>query len=264
MSSATWNKAPGNCVLISAMKKLLIGCLILIATACQPATPTSVAPLFPTATIPSTPIPLTNTPAPTPTLEPTPTPLPRLFTNEFDTSLAGWVILQAGNDSTPDIKTENSNLILQMDSPYIWVYAVYGAQDYDDIRVDALFTNQAGSPASIGLICRYSETNGWFEYNVSTDGTYNVLYGQWLENGIADYLPILSASSAAIQPSGASQEVGLICSETTLSLLIDQNIIRSVDVSRYELTNGKVGVTASSFENVPVIAAFDWVKVSEP
>jgi hypothetical protein len=37
-----------------------------------------------------------------------------------------------------------------------------------------------------------------------------------------------------------------------------------VDVSRYELTSGKVGVTASSFENTPVIAAFDWVRISEP
>jgi hypothetical protein len=246
------------------MKKLLIGCLLFIATACQPATPTSVAPLLPTATIPPTPIPATVTPQPTPTPELTSTPLPRLFTNEFDSSLAGWDILQAGSDSAPDIKTENSNLILQMNSPYTWVYAVYDAQDYDDIRIDAQFTNQAGSPASLGLVCRYSEFDGWFEYNVSTDGTYNVLYGQWLANGIADYLPILSASSNAIQPSGASQEIGLICSATTLSLLIDQNIIRSVDVSRYELTQGKVGVTASSFENTPVIAAFNWVKVSEP
>jgi hypothetical protein len=47
-------------------------------------------------------------------------------------------------------------------------------------------------------------------------------------------------------------------------LLIDQTIIRSVDVSRFELAGGKVGVNASSFENTPVIAAFDWVKVSEP
>jgi hypothetical protein len=245
------------------MKKLLIGCFLLI-TACQPATPTPPTPLSPTATLPPTPIPFTETPAPTPTLEFTPTPFPRFFSDEFDFSVAGWDILQAGNEATPSIKTENSNLILQMDSPYTWVYAVYNAHDYDDIRIDARFTNQAGSPASIGLVCRYSELDGWFEYNVSTDGTYNVLYGQWLANGVANYLPILSASSNAIQPSGASQEIGLICSATTLSLLIDQNIIRNVDVSRYELTQGKVGVTASSFENAPVIAAFDWVKVSEP
>lgn len=248
------------------MKKLLFIILLLI-TACQPATPTPVAPLFPTATaVPATPtsIPLTDTPQPTPTLEPTPTPLPRLFTNEFDSSLAGWAILQAGNEGTPNIKAENSTLILQMDSPFTWVYAVYGAQDYDNIRIDARFTNRAGSPASLGLICRYSETDGWLEYNVSTDGTYNVLYGQWLANGISNYLPVLSGSSNAIQPSGASQEIGLICSSTTLSLFVDQTLIRNVDVSRFELTNGKVGITVSSFENIPVVAAFDWLKVSEP
>ena len=247
------------------MKKfLLIGCLLLV-TACQPtSTPTPVAQLFPTATLSPTRIPVTHTPAPTVTLEPSPTALPRLFTNEFDSSLAGWAILQAGSDATPNVSTENSTLMLQMDAPFTWVYAVYGAQDYDDIRVDARFTNQAGSPASIGLICRYSETEGWLEYNVSADGTYNVLYGQWLANGIADYLPALSATSNAIQPSGGSQEIGLICSGTTLSLFIDQTLIRNVDVSRFELTDGKVGVTASSFENTPVIAAFDWVKVSEP
>src|SRR5215212_3985133 len=247
---------------ISAMKKLLIGCLILL-TACQPAasTPTPAAPLFPTATLPPTPVPATITPQPTLTPEPTGTPFPRLFTDEFDASLAGWAILQAGNEATPNIKTENSTLILQMDSPFTWVYAVYGAQDYDNLRIDAKFTNQGGSPASIGLICRYSESEGWLEYNLSTDGTYNVLYGKWLSSGIADYLPILSGSSNAIQPSGTSQEIGLVCSDTFLSLFIDQTLIRRVDVTSYKLTTGKVGLTASSFENTPVIAAFDWVKI---
>lgn len=268
LNIVAWNKAPGDCVLISAMKKFLIGCLLLI-TACQPAnsTPTQRQdpnPLFPTGTLPPTPIPATVTPQPTPTLEFTPTPFPRLFTNEFDSSLAGWVILQAGSDSAPNIKTESSNLILQMDSPFTWVYAIYGAQDYDDIRIDTQFANQAGSPSSIGLICRYSETDGWLEYNVSTDKTYNVLYGKWLSNGVADYLPVLSGSSNAIQPSGAPQEIGMICSGTVVSLFVDQTIIRNVDVSRYELTSGKVGIAASSFENTPVIAAFNWVKVSDP
>ena len=247
------------------MKRLLIGCLILI-TACQPAAdaPTPVAPLFPTATLPPTPIPATLTTQPSPTLELTVTPLPRLFTNEFDSSLAGWVILQAGNDSVPNIKTENSKLTVQIESPYTWVYAIYGAQDYEDIRIEAQFENQAGSPSSIGLICRYSESDGWLEYNVSTDGTYNVLYGKWLASGIVDYLPILSAPSKEIQPSGASQEIGMICSGTTVSLFVNQTLIRSADVSRYELGEGKVGITVSSFENAPVSAAFDWVKVSEP
>lgn len=252
---------------INAMKKLLIGCLLFVV-ACQPSTPLPVTTLAATVTSPpvstTTSVPVTDTPQPTPTLESTPTPLPRFFINEFDSALAGWTVLQAGNEAAPSIRNENSSLILQLDAPFVWAYAVYDAQEYDNLRMDARFTNQAGSPASIGLICRYSETDGWLEYNVSTDGTYNVLYGQWLASGVANYLPVLSASSGVIQPSGATQEIGLICSETTLSLLIDQTLIRNVDVSRFALTAGKIGVTVSSFENTPVIAAFDWVTVSEP
>ena len=239
-------------------------------TACQAAAsvPTPTATLLLTATSPASPtptsVPVTDTPAPTATTEFTPTSLPRLFTNEFDAPLAGWTILQTGNEAPPTVKTEGSNLILQMDSPFTWAYAVYDPQEYADVRVDARFNNQAGSPASIGLICRYSETDGWLEYNIYSDGTYSVLYGQWLASGIADYLPVLSSSTNAIQPSGTSQEIGLLCSGTTLSLFIDQTLIRTVDVSRFELTGGRVGVTVSSFENTPVIAVFDWVTVNEP
>jgi hypothetical protein len=246
------------------MKKILLfGCIILI-TACQSATPTPVAPLFPTATVPPTPIPFTETPAPTPTLEPTPTPFPQFFTDEFDGSLAGWVILQAGNDAAPNIKNENSRLIVQLDAPYIWVYSLYGARDYDSVRVDARFVNNALSPASIGLICNYSETDGWFEYNVSTDGTYHVLLGKWLSTGIADYLPILDGSSNQIPQSGVELQIGLTCSSGFLSLFINDALVRNVDVSHNNRPSGKIGVTVSSFENTPVIGSFDWVKVSEP
>ena len=245
------------------MKKLLlIGCLILI-TACQPATATPILVTSPTATLPPTPKPVTDTPVPTPTLAPSPTPFPRFFTNEFDAPLVDWSVLQAGNDFVPNIKTENSNLLIQMDSPYSWSYAVYGAQTYTTVRIDAQFENRAGSPSSVGLLCRYSEENGWFEYNVSTDGTYNLLYGSWLDVGVADYLPIADGSSNLIQPSGAQQQMGLICSDTTVTLLINETIVRNIDVARYELAEGNVGVTAASYENTPIIVVLNWVKVSE-
>ncbi len=209
-------------------------------------------------------MPVTDTPAPTLTPAPTPTPFPRFFTDEFDASSPSWSLVQSGSEVVPGIRNENGALILQIDAAFTWAYSIYEAQEYQDIRVEARFANQGGSPASVGLVCRYSESEGWFEYNVMTDGTYNVLYGEWLAAGIADYLPVLSAPSNAIQPSGTSQEIGLVCSGTTLSLFIDQNLIRTVDVSRFELAGGRVGLTVSSFENAPVIAAFDWIRVSQP
>ena len=248
------------------MKNLfLLGCLLLIA-ACQSATPVSVATSLPSATLPATPtpVPITATPASTATAEFTATPFPQFFTDQFDTSLAGWVILQAGNEATPNTKTENSRLVLQMDAPYTWVYMLYGAHDYDSVHVETRFVNHALSPASAGLICNYSETEGWLEYNVTTDGTYNVLFGKWLANGVADYLPILDGSSAQIQQSGVEQQIGMTCSNSTLALFINGSLIRNVEVSHYERTGGKVGISASSYENTPVIASFDWVAVTAP
>jgi hypothetical protein len=246
------------------MKKLLIGCLLII-TACQPATATPMPLASPPAMFPATqtPIPFTETPAPTATLAFSPTPFPRFFTNEFDSAIEGWSILQAGNDFVPNIKTENSSLILQMNSPYSWVYNIYAAQDYADVHIETKFENRAGSPSSVGLLCHYSEENGWFEYNLSTDGAYNLLYGRWLSVGVADYLPITDGSSNLIQPSGAAQQIGMSCSGTTVTLSINGTIIRSTDVSRYELTNGNIGITVASYENTPIIAALDWVSISE-
>jgi hypothetical protein len=245
------------------MKKLIIACLLLM-TACQAATPTPAPSLFPTIMPSPTPVPLTDTPAPTPTLESSPTPFPKFFTTEFDSdsSLTGWVILQAGNDSVPNVSVKDNQLHIQMDSAYTWVYSLYEPEDYDTVRIDTKFVNNAMSPASVGLLCRYSDTDGWLEYNVTTDGTYNLLYGKWLSSGVADYLPIVNGSSSAIQQSGTEQQIGMICSGTTLTLLIGDMIIRNVDVSRYDLASGKVGVAASSYENTPVIMSFDWAKVS--
>ncbi|HEY5728932.1 MAG TPA: hypothetical protein VIS72_02705 [Anaerolineales bacterium] len=252
------------------MKRILLFGLLLLTSACmspserQTATPTSGALPLPTETLPPTPIPASQTLEPTPTLEPSPTPLPRFFTSQFDTSSESWVILQAGNVGVPNVETKDSALRLQMDSPYTWLYAIYGAQEYTNVHIETEFINSALSPASAGLVCRYSETDGWLEYNVLTDRTYNVLYGRWLDNGIADYLPIMDGSSNEIKQSGELQQIGLTCSGTILYLYINGTLVRSVDVSRYELNEGKVGISASSFEHTPVIAVFDWVTVRAP
>lgn len=246
------------------MKKiLLIGCLLL-ASACQAVTSTPAPSFFPTSTHPPSPVPATLTPTATFTPAPTETPFPRLFTNEFDDSLEGWVILQAGNESVPNIKTENGILLLQMDASYTWLYTLYGAQDYANIRIDAQFTNRALTPASAGLLCRYSETDGWYEFNVFADGTYTVLLGRWLAAGVTDYTPILDGKSDKILPSGSSQSIGLACLDTILQLYVNDTLIRRVDVSNYNLGEGKVGLAAASFENTPIVVGFDQVTLSEP
>jgi hypothetical protein len=151
-----------------------------------------------------------------------------------------------------------------MDSPHTWLYVLYGAADYTDVHVDTVFEPRAGTPSFAGLICRYSEEKGWIEFNISNDGNYTVLYGTWLDTGVADYLPVVSGQSEYIKLDNSSQELGMTCKGTVLELYINGKIFRNVDVSRFEVVEGKVGVTVSSFENIPVTTAFDKVTVSEP
>jgi len=245
------------------MKKLLFGCLILIA-ACQSATsiPTAREVSPPTVTLQATPIPATatSTSTPAPTLPPTLVPL--FFTEEFNTDMGAWVSFQTGGAESPAINLENDSLRIDFSSPDTWYYAVHNAHEYSDVFVSAKFL---GTPSgSIGVICHYSESNGWYEFNLASDGTYSVLLGQWLAQGIAQYTPIATDTTEYLQAGNFNYEIGLTCTENTLLLLINEKLFRKLDVTHFGLTAGKVGITASSFEETPMTAIFDWVKVGQP
>ena len=85
----------------------------------------------------------------------------------------------------------------------------------------------------------------------------------WRE-GIAQYTPIATDSTNYLQAGNLNYEIGLTCQENILLLYINGKLFRKLDVTRYGLTEGKIGINASSFEETPMTATFDWVKVSEP
>lgn len=243
------------------MKKLLLlGCLLLSA-ACQKATQTPTAESAPTATplptlVPATP---TQTFTPAPTL--TPTPVPLYFTEDFNSpDTAVWNSFQTGGETAPTLTVENGLLRLDLASPNAWFYAIHNAHAYQNVTVSAKFSSAYSGSA--GVICRYSK-DGWFEFNLASDGTYNVLFGQLLADGIGNYLPIANAATEYLTPNALEYEIGLTCQDNFLSLFIDGKLFRKLDVARFELGAGQVGVTAASFSEAPSIITFDWFKVGE-
>jgi len=112
--------------------------------------------------------------------------------------------------------------------------------------------------------CHYSEANGWYEFNIASDGTYSLLFGQWLSAGVAKYRPILNDGSEYLQIGNLNYEIGLTCADDILFLHINGKLFRRIDVARYGLTGGKIGITASSFDATPTNVIFDWVKVNPP
>jgi len=251
------------------MKKLLIGCLFLITACASPsggrsatATPTpestSTAPPQ-TPTVTAT---VTQTLAPTPTI--TSTPIPLYFNEDFDSDLSGWTSFITNGDSAPEVTLTNGMLSLSFLTPNTWYYAIHNAHDYSLVHVDTSFNSTDPETASMGLICMYSEKKGWFEYTFSSDGTYNLLLGQWLAEGIARYTPIIHDTTEYLTRGRTNYEIGITCEEKVLWLYIGGKLFRKIDVSRYGLKEGKVGIAAAVFENAPVTASFDWFRVREP
>jgi hypothetical protein len=240
---------------------LLLGCLSL-TVACQQATATPQKESTPIIATQTKPAPATATMTLTPTPAFTPTPVPLFFTEEFNTDLGAWASFQTGGAEAPTVSLENDFLRIDFQSPNTWYYAIHNAHAYPNVFVSAKFL---GTPSgSIGVICDYSESNGWYEFDVASDGTYSVLFGQWLAQGIAQYTPIATSGSEYLHAGKLDYEIGLTCQENILLPHINGKLFRKLDVTRYGLTEGKIGVNASSFEEVPMIATFDWVKVDEP
>lgn len=247
------------------MKPFPLLTLIFLLAGCAPAPATPRPPASATAIHVSITVQPSVTPAPTGTFTPpAPTALPRYFTEEFDGALPAWSVLQSNGGTPPQTSIQDGALSFELGAPYQWAYAIVGDQSYDNVRLDALAQSAGTLPDGLGLLCRYSEDNGWYEFNISGDGTYSVLFGQWLSEGVADYTPVAADRSEYLKHGAEKNEIGLACQDNTLLLYLNGKLFRKLDVSRFGLQAGKLGLAVASFENTPVLISFDWLKVSQP
>ena len=153
---------------------------------------------------------------------------------------------------------------LQFDlaTPNQWVYGIYDPLEYTDVRVDASVQVRGAEYATPGVVCRYDQNKGWYELDVLEGQTYMLLFGEWLADGVARYTPLVRAQSEKIQ--AGENEIGLECQGETLTPFINGTQLQRRQETLIGLTSGKVGLTASAFEKVPAVIAYDWIKVSEP
>jgi len=213
---------------------------------------------------------LASPPGPTPTpsqIPPVPSatwaPALREFTEQFEAGAPYWTFAQAGDASQlADARVEAGYLVFDLPAPNQWAYAIYEGQSYDDVRLDALVESGADATAASGLICRYNPGLGWYEFNIYPDGTYALLFGQWLTDGVARYIPLALDESEAITP--GLNEIGLVCEGDVLTPYINGIQIRKRQEKIHVLAEGRVGIAAASFEMAPLRISYDWVRVGTP
>lgn len=239
----------------------------------QPAPVQPEQPVVPSP-VPPTPIPPTSTipPLPAPTLaQPTqilPSPTPeqlKFFTEEFEDGKKDWsVFLTNGDASDLDFYADNGMLVFDITGTYLYSYAVYEPEVYDNVRIDVSVANRGDNTNNVSLLCRYDEKKGWYEANIFNSGLYDILFGQWKAGQTeAAYAELYSGGSNDIRTGMATNEYTLICDGNEVSLYINGKKVRTVG-SEFGLSRGQIGIGASSFQRYPVALDFDWVKISEP
>jgi len=188
------------------------------------------------------------------------------FTEEFDGSLESWTSFVTLGQETPfELTNQNSNLIFALNGRGMLAYSLYTPKTYDNVRVDVKATNHATPNSNVILVCRYDETNGWYEFNIANNGLYSIRYGKWDKGKVsASYAKIADGATTKILTGTAVNEYGAVCKDHTLSLFINGSEIRSVDDTVYFLTTGSIGVGAQSNNQSPVEIWFDSLSVSKP
>jgi hypothetical protein len=218
----------------------------------------------------------TNTPTSPPTLTkvPTKTPIPQtptpeiqqFFTEDFKgTSIENWFyFLRSGDPEKFALSAEGDGLLFELTGQRIFSYVVYDAFEYEEVRVDATVENQGVNDNNISLFCRYSEEKGWYEFNIYSSGLYDMYFTKPDSSGNLNYGLIAEGGSNNINMGQAVNEYSIVCTKDSLTLFINGEETRSVGIPNYILENGKVGVSVSSFGQVPVKVLVQQVKISKP
>lgn len=213
------------------------------------------------------------TEAPAATVAPTEAPVStaqQFFTEEFDTALSSdWETLTVTGSDKADadkvtVEPKDGRLIWDFESEYVYYYLFYTAFEYEDVRIDVRADNRGKNNNSISLICRYDPEVGWYEFNIANNGLYNIIYAEVNSNGKIGYKTITDGGSNDIKQGKDVNEYGISCKGDELTLYINGEEVKSLPERKYSLQSGRVGVSVSSFNVLPILIEMDWIKISEP
>lgn len=211
-----------------------------------------------------TPIPPTSTATPIP---PTPTPeVQQFFTENFpEEHSENWsYFLRNGSEDKFSITSTGDGLLFELTGTGIFSYLVYEPFEYEEVRMDVTVENLGVNDNNVTLFCRYSPEGGWYEFNVYSSGLYDMFFTKPDSAGNLNYGLIAEGGSNKIKMGQAINKYSMICTKDALTVFINDVETRSVGIPSYVLENGKVGVSVSSFGQIPVKVKVKEFQISQP
>jgi hypothetical protein len=185
------------------------------------------------------------------------------YTENFDGSLDAWEsFMGTGIDSQVSFGVENGNLSVQL-SPYEdkipRFYLVNNSYTYSQVAVELITTNVGNNSNGVSLICQYSD-KGWYEFTMSNAGLYSInAYDPSL-----GYIQLAGGGSAAIKTGKNTNSYEAVCNGNELSIRINDELVNTIVDTKYNFSDGKIGVGVSSPDLLPVDVSLETLRVSEP
>lgn len=187
---------------------------------------------------------------------------PAYFLEDFDGGLDSWsYFLMNGTETNMDLYTENSRLIFDLQGTYQWVYVLYDEYIYPSVRLDLYAENRGKNSNNVSLVCNYSDREGWYEVNITNGGMYNFLVYSEMDG---DYFTLQSGGSTNINMGKATNIYTLICDGNYLALYINGAFEKEITDNRYNLREGQVGFSVSSFDVTPILVEVDYFSIDLP
>lgn len=202
----------------------------------------------------------TNTTAP-PTEEVEPE-LPAFYTEEFEGNLDNWsYFLMNGDENDMDLYTDDGYLVFDLQGENQWVYVLYDAYTYSEVRIDALAENRGKNSNNVSLICNYTDRFGWYEFNISNGGMFQIYAYSEVDES---YFILDSGGSTHVNMGKDKNTYTAICRGNQLELYINGYEEASLTDNQYNLTEGQVGISVSSFNVLPILVEIDYFSISVP
>lgn len=178
----------------------------------------------------------------------------------FNRGLSEWgYFVIGGKESQVSVATEGGRLLAEINQTSTWIYFLYQPYALSDVRIDLTAENLGRNNNNVSLICRYSEANGWYEFNIANNGAWTILR---YDPRTKSHLTLYSGGSTLIKTGKETNTYTAICQGDQLSLGINGVIVRTI--TDRGLTSGLAGLSLASFNVTPVIVVFNDFVLSVP
>ena len=197
------------------------------------------------------------------------------FTEEFEEGNENWsYFVVDGSKNVPEfvdddledssLYTEDGLLIFDLVGKYQWVYAFYDPYEYKNVSLEVVAENRGVNNNNVSLICRYTEDEGWYEFNIANNGLYWIYHAIVNPEGRVIYSKLADGGSNKVNQGKEVNTYAITCEERTLTMYINGNETRQLDDNNFVLRGGQVGISVSSFDFLPVDVEIQSVTISEP